>query len=136
MTDRLSLILSKLEKVSGTRNRFKALCPAHGDRTPSLSITEGDDGRVLLYCFGGCTIDSVLAAMGLSITDLFPPNGSRSKPALSGISRRELSTAVDFEKTVLYFIKADAAKGREIASGDSERAQLALQRIKKSKALL
>lgn len=136
MTDRLSLVLSKLEKVSGTKNRFKALCPAHGDRTPSLSITEGDDGRVLLHCFGGCTIDLILTAMGLSTADLFPPNGSRSKAALAGISRRELSSAVDFEKTILYIVKADEAKGRVIVSSDGERAQLALQRITKAKALV
>jgi hypothetical protein len=136
MTDRLSLVLSKFEKVSGTKNRFKALCPAHGDRTPSLSITEGDDGRVLLHCFGGCSFDSILTAMGLSIVELFPPNGSLSKATLAGISRRELSTAVDFEKTILYFVKADEAKGREIVPSDIERAQLALQRITKAKALV
>lgn len=110
MTDRLTLVLSKLDKVSGAKHRFKALCPTHDDGTPSLIITEGDDGRVLFHCFRGCTIDSILTAMGISIPDLFPPNGSRSK--------------------------ADEAKGREIAPIDRERAQLALQRIKKAKALV
>ena len=31
-----------------------ALCPAHDDHTPSLSIRDGDDGRLLTNCFGGC----------------------------------------------------------------------------------
>ena len=29
-------------------------CPAHDDRTPSLSISDGKDGRLLTNCFGGC----------------------------------------------------------------------------------
>lgn len=49
-----------------------ARCPAHEDRSPSLSISEGHDGRVLLHCFAGCSTESVLAAIGLSMRDLFP----------------------------------------------------------------
>jgi hypothetical protein len=52
-----------------------ALCPSHPDgRTPALSIGEGDDGRVLLHCFGGCTAEEVTAALGLTMRDLM--NGS------------------------------------------------------------
>jgi hypothetical protein len=46
-------------------------CPAHADRTPSLSIVEGRDGRVLLRCFAGCEVESVVRALGLSLADLF-----------------------------------------------------------------
>jgi hypothetical protein len=47
-------------------------CPAHEDRNPSLSITEATDGKVLLKCWAGCTTESVLAALGLRWSDLFP----------------------------------------------------------------
>jgi putative DNA primase/helicase len=30
-------------------------CPAHGDRSPSLSIRKGREGRVLVHCFAGCS---------------------------------------------------------------------------------
>jgi hypothetical protein len=55
--------------------RWRANCPAHADRSPSLSIREGDDGRVLLHCFAGCGLDEVLATLGLFRRDLFagPP---------------------------------------------------------------
>lgn len=33
---------------------WKACCPAHEDHDPSLSITAGKDGKVLLKCFAGC----------------------------------------------------------------------------------
>jgi hypothetical protein len=34
--------------------KWLAHCPAHSDSSPSLSIREGMDGRVLLHCFAGC----------------------------------------------------------------------------------
>jgi KaiC/GvpD/RAD55 family RecA-like ATPase len=48
-------------------------CPAHEDNSPSLSVTEGDDGRVLLNCHAGCPAENVVAALGLTMSDLFPP---------------------------------------------------------------
>ncbi len=42
---------------------WKARCPAHEDRTPSLSISAGHDGRVLFKCHAGCSQDQVLAAL-------------------------------------------------------------------------
>lgn len=45
-------------------------CPAHQDTTPSLSVRAAAD-RTLLYCFAGCTASAVVAAVGLSLADLF-----------------------------------------------------------------
>ena len=50
---------------------WKAKCPAHEDHKASLSISEGGDGRVLLNCFTGCTAEDIVAALGLSVKDLF-----------------------------------------------------------------
>ena len=47
---------------------YLARCPAHDDRTPSLSIDLGDNGAPLLKCFSGCTQEAVvdeLKARGL-----------------------------------------------------------------------
>jgi putative DNA primase/helicase len=39
-------------------------CPNHGsgrgDRNPSLSVSDGDDGRLLLRCFAGCSFNDVM----------------------------------------------------------------------------
>jgi hypothetical protein len=63
--------------------RWKVRCPAHNDRSPSLSIREGDDGRVLLLCRAGCALDSILAALKLARRDLFagPPPSSQQVAA-------------------------------------------------------
>lgn len=64
--------LEKLEGVKVGGNGFVAICPAHDDREASLGVSEGDDGRVLLQCYGGCATSDVVAAMGLRMSDLFP----------------------------------------------------------------
>lgn len=67
----LDALLSKLTGVKTEGDHWKALCPAHNDRNPSLGIALGRDSRVLLTCYAGCGIDSILDAIGLSVTDLF-----------------------------------------------------------------
>jgi hypothetical protein len=60
-----------------------ARCPAHNDRHPSLSINEGTDGRVLLHCHAGCSVEAILAAQGLETRDLFetPLGEGRGAPS-------------------------------------------------------
>jgi hypothetical protein len=52
-------------------------CPAHEDRTPSLHVSEGRDGRLLLHCHAGCELDAVLGADGLAFGDLFVDGSGR-----------------------------------------------------------
>ncbi|WP_375702276.1 toprim domain-containing protein [Bartonella sp. AA89HNZF] len=40
-----------------------ARCPAHDDRLPSLSISNGNDGRLLLYCYAGCSFREIIQAL-------------------------------------------------------------------------
>jgi len=59
------------------RGQWIAFCPAHeadGARhRPSLSITEGADGRALVHCHAGCTTEAIVAALALRMPDLMPP---------------------------------------------------------------
>ena len=54
-----------------------AKCPSHEDRMPSLSISQGDKG-VLLKCFGGCSLDSIINSMGLTKNDIFTDDTSNN----------------------------------------------------------
>lgn len=69
----VEILLSRLEnpKRSG-QSVWMAKCCAHDDRSPSLSIRELDDGRVLIHCFAGCGAADVMTAVGLTLADLFP----------------------------------------------------------------
>lgn len=75
----LERVLSGLDRVCKTSGGFLARCPAHEDHHPSLSISEGDDGRVLLHCWAGCETSSVVTAMGLSFADLYPRRPPRRR---------------------------------------------------------
>jgi hypothetical protein len=81
--------LSRLDRVKKAGTGWVARCPAHEDRTPSLGVSEGDDGRVLVVCHAGCTVDAILVALGLGIRDLFPEGGGGE-----GASRRTRRQAV------------------------------------------
>jgi hypothetical protein len=50
--------------------RWIAKCPAHPDRSPSLSIREGRNGRVLVHCFAGCKTQDVLKQLKLGWADI------------------------------------------------------------------
>jgi len=70
----IDAILARLEKVHQRQpGQWSARCPAHDDKGPSLSVRELPDGNVLLYCFAGCGAGAVVAALGMELTDLFPP---------------------------------------------------------------
>lgn len=71
-----------------------AICPAHEDRMASLSIKEGNGGRVLLHCFAGCDAPAVVKALGLRMADLFPkdvsggPGARLENDPLGSLARR------------------------------------------------
>ena len=46
-----------------TGNGWTAQCPLHDDQTPSLSISAGKDGKVLVHCHAGCNQRDVFIAV-------------------------------------------------------------------------
>ena len=80
-----------------SRSGWSARCPAHDDHDPSLSIGIGDDGKILLHCFAGCSMETIVAKLGLQPADLFPPKVSqgpnRNGQATSG--EQKFATADD-----------------------------------------
>lgn len=68
------------ERIGGAQrsgNQFKAPCVAHDDKNPSLSLRDGEDGRLLAHCFAGCKwsdIEPKLVEMGFSRHELLGPD--------------------------------------------------------------
>lgn len=83
----LSTFLSRLVGVRQSGRSWSARCPAHEDRRNSLSVAEGDDGRILIKCHAGCSAEQIVAAVGLTMRDLAPPADVLSATAVS-YSRR------------------------------------------------
>ena len=66
--------VSRLDGVKRSGNGWEARCPAHKDRQASLSVSEGDDGRVLVTCHAGCQVADICHAMNIELKDLFTPD--------------------------------------------------------------
>jgi hypothetical protein len=74
-------LLNRLDGVRRSGAAWIARCPAHEDRSPSLSVAEGNDGRVLVKCHAGCPVEAIVAAVGLELSDLFDAEkGGPSRP--------------------------------------------------------
>ena len=129
-----------LDRLAGLRQsapgRWIARCPAHEDRSPSLSIRELEDGRVLLHCFAGCGAGDVLAAIGLRMGDLFDkPIAHHLPPVRGGFSARELLELNAHEATVVALLASDARQ-RQLTTAEFERLGLAAARLSKVQAML
>jgi len=74
---RIDDFVLRLKQAQKTPGGWTALCPAHDDHRPSLGVTEGSAGRILVKCHSaGCTPERIVESMGLSMSDLFAGNGT------------------------------------------------------------
>lgn len=69
-TMRLSFVKSA-RALPGERRAW-ACCPAHEDKHPSLDVRELTDKRILIICRAGCSIADIVAAVDMTLSDLFP----------------------------------------------------------------
>jgi hypothetical protein len=121
-----------IARLDGVREsgpgRWMSRCPAHEDRSPSLSIRETTDGTVLVRCFAGCGAADVLEAVGLTFADLFPPRPAdhRGKPQRRPFDPMQVLVAVAHEALTVAMIAEACA---ELDVINRERLNLAASRI-------
>lgn len=131
----VDVIISKLEKVKPTGSgRWIACCPSHDDRRPSLAVRELDDGRVLIHCFAGCEVDSVLSSLGLQMTDLFPddPEIKAYKRERRPFNAIDVLRCVAFEVAVTSVAAGNLAKGQTLTPDDYLRLFVAAERLQRA----
>ena len=136
-----SKLIDRLDGVRATGpGRWIAKCPAHEDRSPSLSIRQADDGKVLLHCFGNaCGAADVVAAVGLEFADLFPPRDpSRHSYARnrSSMPAADALAAIDHEAAIVAVIGADMHEHRELDEPTWHRLAQAVHRIGDARAIV
>ena len=91
-SDATARFLSALDGVRRNGVGWMARCPAHDDRTASLAVTNGNDGRCLAHCHAGCSLEAVLAAMRLAPGDLF----AQPRPGTPPRARRRIVATYDY----------------------------------------
>jgi len=69
----LAKVLNRIPDARKAGREWLGRCPTHEDRTPSLSVSTGSKGEVLMTCRAGCKTEDVVAALGLTMSDLFEP---------------------------------------------------------------
>lgn len=129
----VDLLLDKLEKVRKRGpDSWLACCPYHADRSPSLTIRELDDGRILLHCFAGCPPNDVLASLGLTFDALFPERlpEHRYKPLRRPFPAHDVLAALTHELTIAQLMASDLVAGRSISAKDKQRLAQATERIR------
>lgn len=127
-------LLQRLAKVRSTGNgTWIACCPAHEDRSPSLTVRECDDGRVLVHCFAGCGFDQIIGAVGVDVNELFPQKPiEHAKPIRRPFPAADVLEALSRESLVVLMCIADAQAGKPI---NRERLATACERIQRGREL-
>lgn len=69
---------SRLAGIRPSGDGYVARCPAHDDTTPSLSVSVGETGKLLLHCHAGCDQRAVLDAIQATPQMLDPNREERS----------------------------------------------------------
>jgi hypothetical protein len=130
-------LLNRLEKVKGSKGRWTACCPAHGDKSPSLAVTMLDDGRILLKCFAGCSAYEIVSAVGMDMTDLFPKENKLGYTSDSQSLKKthrpfyatDLLKIIHFEALLTGIAACDLSEGRQVSDDDRKRLKTAFERI-------
>ena len=140
----LETLLQRLECVRNAGQGYRARCPSCGGKSDKVSITEADNGAVLIHAFCGCSPAAVLGAVGLQLADLFP---ARLRPISDAERResrrrmREISWAAALnvivcESTIVQIAGQQIARWLVLSEEDDVRLNLACERITGAQAVL
>lgn len=134
-----SALLDRLTNVRRTGDgRWLARCPAHADKSPSLSVRELSDGRVLVHCFSGCSFEQVIATAGVSIDELFPPRATTATYTPRGrepFPAADVLRALADELGVIAIIAGDVFHARAVSAEDFDRLRVAVGRVRAAREL-
>ena len=126
-------LLSRLDKVRKTgADSWVACCPAHNDKSPSMTVKELADGRVLMHCFAECAPEEILGAVGLTFDALFPPKpAERLAPVRKPYPAADALELLYHESLVVLMAAGAAARGEPV---DRKRLLTAVERIQQVRA--
>lgn len=129
--------VTRLEGVKRTGpHSWLARCPAHEDRSPSLSVSEKEPEKLLIYCHAQCGIAAITQALGIEISGLFPPKLSEyQKRDRQPFPAADVLRALGDEVLVLAVFVHDLDMAVPLKQDDIDRARLAVDRILAARSL-
>jgi hypothetical protein len=131
---KLDEFLSLLKKVRRTgKNSWLACCPAHEDRSPSMSVGLGDDQRILVRCFAECGFEEIVSAVGMEVADFFPERIVGEQLGPMRIPAADVLAALADELMIIEVITCDLERGLTIPQDDYDRLHVAISRVTAAK---
>lgn len=132
-------ILTRLEKVKRTgKGNWMACCPSHPDKSPSLTLHEAADGRILVHCHsGGCSFHEIVEAVGIGWEPWFPPKQEGDfRPAIRRpYPAGDVLEALASEALIVTVAACNLGQGIELAPEERSRLLVAMERIETGRRL-
>ena len=105
-----------------SENQYMAICPAHDDHSPSLSIGLSKDRKqILLNCFAGCKAEDILNNVGLKLKDMYDNDERNETNTMS----KTVYTYYNADGSIAYtknrFDKADGKKSFSFVRPNGEK---------------
>ncbi len=124
-------LFTRLEKIRRTGDgKWLACCPAHNDKTPSLAIKQTEDGKILIHCFAGCDVESIVSSIDLSLADLMPDNPTYKKGSKPPkFNKYELFDRMVYESIILCIAIRQLINKEALTTEDQKRVLKAEQTI-------
>jgi len=139
----VEILLNRLEHVREYGKGWRARCPVHGGNSDgSLSIAEGDDGRILIHCFALCEPLEILKVCGLEMGDLFPKRITHATTPQERCELREAARqsrwkaampVLVFEALVVLTAARQIARKKPLNEKDDARLAEAIERIESAR---
>jgi hypothetical protein len=94
-------MLGRLKRVRKSGTGWIASCPAHDDRSPSLSVNKGDKQEILIKCHAGCQVSEICAALSIRDSDLCSAssNGNHQNGEGNAEKSKESPSKLQFESS-------------------------------------
>ncbi len=114
------------------KDEYQCLCPAHNDKTASLSIKNLPDERILIHCFAGCAANDILGAVGLTFDDIVPKRLGDFKPVSKPFNPYAVLKAISNETLLVALAGLEVANGKTLPQEDKDRLMIAVNRLREA----
>jgi len=128
--EKFESLIGRLEKVKRSGRNVRAVCPVHGSKGQTLSVTEKDGGYIVAHCFScGAGGPEVVKALGLPVGLLFPEDDytpptvtTQMKEAskIDAFILQEAHRAKTLKETRIVTKARERAKGYELKAEQAE----------------
>lgn len=126
----LESVLNRFDQVKKVGSeQYSCRCPAHNDKTNSLGIKQDGD-KILLNCFAGCNVKSILDAVGLRWRDIMPNDNEMDTQIKKTFNPYAVLKMLRDEVLLVGLCSADIRRGKPLSDVDHNRLMFAISNIR------